>query len=75
MRVVELLIADARTFDVGVTIPADVQAVVGEGLRVCEECGMRARCKKCAICKAAWFCNADCQRKAWKAHKKTCKKA
>jgi tetratricopeptide (TPR) repeat protein len=28
--------------------------------------------KKCGQCKAAWYCNAECQRLAWKEHKKHC---
>jgi tetratricopeptide (TPR) repeat protein len=28
--------------------------------------------KKCRQCKAAWYCNAECQRLAWKEHKKHC---
>ena len=28
--------------------------------------------KKCSGCKSVFFCNTDCQRKAWKIHKKHC---
>ena len=28
--------------------------------------------KKCGQCKAAWYCNEECQRLAWKEHKKHC---
>jgi tetratricopeptide (TPR) repeat protein len=28
--------------------------------------------KYCGQCKSAWYCNEECQRKAWKEHKKHC---
>jgi tetratricopeptide (TPR) repeat protein len=28
--------------------------------------------KKCGQCKAVWYCNEECQRKAWKEHKTHC---
>jgi tetratricopeptide (TPR) repeat protein len=30
--------------------------------------------KKCAQCQAVWYCNEECQRKAWKEHKHHCHK-
>ncbi len=30
--------------------------------------------KKCGQCQAAWYCNEECQRKAWKEHKHHCHK-
>jgi len=29
--------------------------------------------KACARCKTSYFCSAECQKSAWKKHKKTCK--
>lgn len=29
--------------------------------------------KHCGKCKAKWYCSADCQKKNWPEHKKTCK--
>ena len=42
-------------------------------LRLCCACGGRGeRLKVCTACHAALFCNADCQRAAWRVHKPTC---
>ena len=30
--------------------------------------------KKCGQCQAVWYCNEECQRKAWKEHKHHCHK-
>lgn len=43
----------------------------------CKSCGkMSARdagaLKKCARCRAVWYCNAECQKSHWKVHKKVC---
>ena len=41
----------------------------------CDECGKAsATLKNCARCGVAKYCNHDCQKKAWKAHKKECRK-
>ena len=29
---------------------------------------------KCAACKSVWYCNVQCQKKAWKSHKDKCRK-
>lgn len=42
----------------------------------CLHCGSRdttVLCK-CSRCLSAWFCNTDCQRKAWPKHKNSCNK-
>ena len=41
----------------------------------CAGCGEKEGTKRCSRCKVAWYCSADCQRKAWAAHKITCKPA
>jgi hypothetical protein len=30
--------------------------------------------KKCGQCQAVWYCNEECQRKAWREHKHHCHK-
>ncbi|KAL9040319.1 MAG: hypothetical protein Q9214_004536 [Letrouitia sp. 1 TL-2023] len=41
----------------------------------CDECSRAsARLKSCAKCGRARYCSRDCQKKAWKAHKKECRK-
>ena len=38
----------------------------------CDVC-KTATTKACARCKTSYFCSAECQKSAWKKHKKTCK--
>ena len=38
----------------------------------CLYCDAKKCEKKCSKCKSVYFCNQDCQRKAWKIHKKHC---
>jgi len=39
----------------------------------CSRCGKECTVlKRCSICKHDWYCGADCQKAAWKGHKKTC---
>ena len=39
----------------------------------CSQCGkQRAALKRCSRCKEASYCGAECQRAAWKGHKKKC---
>jgi len=39
----------------------------------CSHCGkQREGLKKCSVCKKAAYCGAECQKAAWKKHKKTC---
>lgn len=39
----------------------------------CSHCGAHGAEKKCAGCRSAAYCGAECQRSAWKVHKKACK--
>jgi len=41
---------------------------------LCDTCDERPGVKFCSRCKAANYCGIDCQRKAWKQHKKVCGK-
>lgn len=42
----------------------------------CDRCGAwLAKQKKCSGCKAVCYCDALCQKAAWKTHKKACKAA
>jgi tetratricopeptide (TPR) repeat protein len=49
-------------------------AAVAATHQPCGWCGLMDvhQNKKCGQCKAAWYCNAECQRLAWKEHKKHC---
>ena len=41
----------------------------------CSFCGKkRPDLLKCAACKSVWYCNVQCQKKAWKSHKDKCRK-
>ena len=42
-----------------------------EAVKQCGSCG-KACALKCSLCQTAFYCNAECQKKAWKAHKKQC---
>ncbi|KZS98179.1 hypothetical protein SISNIDRAFT_448344 [Sistotremastrum niveocremeum HHB9708] len=42
----------------------------------CSQCqNPSAAMRKCAVCGQACYCNRECQKKHWKAHKKACKSA
>ena len=40
----------------------------------CGSCGAGSPSNRCSRCKAVSYCDATCQRAAWKKHKKTCTK-
>jgi hypothetical protein len=40
----------------------------------CLYCDNKSATKRCKGCKTVYFCNADCQKKAWPIHKKHCKR-
>ena len=39
----------------------------------CSHCGAPGANKQCTACHSVTYCGADCQRAAWKGHKKACK--
>ena len=49
----------------------EVEAVL-KPARKCDVCSSLGA-KPCARCKRAFYCSAECQKSAWKKHKKTCK--
>ena len=49
----------------------EVEAVL-KPIRKCAICKTTTT-KACARCKTSYFCSAECQKSAWKKHKKTCK--
>jgi len=49
----------------------EVEAVL-KPTHKCDVC-KTATTKACARCKTSYFCSAECQKSAWKNHKKTCK--
>jgi len=50
----------------------EVEDVLKKPTRQCDVC-KTATTKACARCKTSYFCSAECQKSAWKKHKKTCK--
>jgi len=50
----------------------EVEDVVKKPARKCDVCSTKTT-KACARCKTSYFCSAECQKLAWKKHKKTCK--
>ena len=51
---------------------AKVEDVLKKPARKCDVCKTNTT-KACARCKTSYFCSAECQKSAWKKHKKTCK--
>jgi len=49
-----------------------VEDVLKKPTRKCDVC-KTATTKACARCKTSYFCSSECQKSAWKKHKKTCK--
>jgi MYND finger len=39
-----------------------------------EELGLKSKLKVCSVCKLAFYCSVDCQKKQWKEHKVYCRK-
>ena len=50
----------------------EVEDMLKKPTRQCDVC-KTATTKACARCKTSYFCSAECQKSAWKKHKKTCK--
>jgi len=50
----------------------EVEDVLKKPSRQCDVCKTTTT-KACARCKTSYFCSAECQKLAWKKHKKTCK--
>lgn len=43
-----------------------------DNYKLCGYCGKHCK-SRCARCKAVWYCNTDCQRKAYPSHKELCR--
>jgi len=50
----------------------EVEDMLMKPTHKCDVC-KTATTKACARCKTSYFCSAECQKSAWKKHKKTCK--
>lgn len=42
--------------------------------RWCITCGAKNVSKRCSQCRSVFFCNVECQRKAWRIHKHHCQR-
>jgi len=51
----------------------EVEDVLKKPTHKCDICKVFSTTKACARCKTIYFCSAECQKSAWKKHKKTCK--
>jgi len=49
----------------------EVEDMLKKPTHKCDVC-RTATTKACARCKTSYFCSAECQKSAWKKHKKTC---
>ena len=49
-----------------------VEDVVKKPTRQCDVCNTTTT-KACARCRTSYFCSSECQKSAWKKHKKMCK--
>ena len=70
---------EAATDDTAGAAPAAAAAAAAgggssnaDGGTHCDHCGTPGARLRCAKCKTVWYCTRDCQRAAWKSHKKTC---
>ncbi|KAI7845279.1 hypothetical protein COHA_001122 [Chlorella ohadii] len=59
----------------GATGAAEVDAAGTGQAAGCAYCGEEAAALRCARCRRQVYCNRECQRNAWKSHKKTCQPA
>jgi len=50
----------------------EVEDVLKKPTHKCDVCKTTTT-KACARCKISYFCSTECQKTAWKKHKKTCK--
>jgi len=50
----------------------EVEDMLKKPTRKCDVC-KTSTTKACARCKISYFCSAECQKTAWKKHKKVCK--
>ena len=71
---VGMSLSDARNVACRLRVSAPVKA--GEpSFKACLSCGAREGIKACGRCKAVFFCNAECQKRAWPGHKAACQAA
>ena len=56
--------------------PHQSHPIWGDQIQNCQECGLwrAGRSSLCGRCQKAWFCDLQCQKKAWKKHKLVCTK-
>lgn len=57
---------------VSTRVPEELEEESAPAARLCGACGAPEPMMCCSRCKAMFFCNAECQRCAWKDHKPLC---
>ena len=69
-RVLSSLLKQARLWDTGVAVPPELEREE-KRINSCGTCGRIGANQKCP-CGAAWYCDKECQKAGWKAHKRAC---
>lgn len=71
---VGMSLSDARNVAYRLRVSVPVKAGA-PSFKACLSCGAKEGIKACGRCKAVYFCNAECQKRAWPGHKVACQAA
>ena len=73
LRDLEILATRSRSNNVTLLIDECTMSDRVEAAATCWNCqAARSALKKCSVCKAAYYCDAACQKAHWRSHKRTC---
>lgn len=66
---------DYQTVNADTTVYSDRENIkIAENIIKCDECKkISLTLKQCINCKTVWYCDKECQKKAWPNHKEVCK--
>lgn len=57
------------------TVPAGILETLMKSMRECNSCGLKVKkLRMCSGCEKVWYCDRECQRQHWPAHKAACAK-